>query len=336
MDQIETRDFIATLYTLLLKRQPSEKELEAWTTAAVKLTAAQVAKRFSQSAEFKKRQSVETFFPAGHYFSPIVNPDEVREYVAQRRHIEPTKIPGIVIDVDQMLRFWDLHQELFRAAVFSQAKSSDRFHYEGSPFPQGDAITLYAMLGAYRPRKVIEIGSGFSTACMLDSADRLGLDRMQLTCIEPNPSRLKSLLRARDYERVTIIESPLQRVPVGRIVDLSQNDILFIDSTHVLKTGSDVHYELFDILPALPAGVLVHVHDCPYPFEYPQQFIFERNYSWNEAYAVRAFLMYNDRFKISFWGSLFERLYSEKVKEANPHFLKNPGGSIWLGVQGKS
>jgi hypothetical protein len=333
MDQSEARDFIAMLYPLFLKRRPSEKELEDWTKAAVHLTPALIAKRFSESAEFKKHRGVETVFPAGHFFSPIVNPDEVREYVEKRRRMHHTQIPGIVIDVEEMWHFWNLHERLFRAAVFPKGKGPDRFHYDDSPFPQGDAITLYAMLGAYRPRKVIEIGSGFSTACMLDSADRLGLDGMEITCIEPYPSRLKSFLRPHDYERVRIIESPLQSVPVERVVDLSRNDILFIDSTHVLKTGSDVHYELFEILPALAAGVLVHVHDCHYPFEYPQKFIFERNYSWNEIYALRAFLMYNDRFKIILWGSLLERLYRNAVKDVNPHFLVNPGGSIWLGVQ---
>jgi hypothetical protein len=333
MEEVEARDFIAMLYELLLKRVPAERELAAWATAAAKLSAAEVAKRFSLTPEFKKRQGVQACFPAGHFYSPIVNPDEVREYVAQRENVEHTKIPGIVIDAAEMLRFWTTHEELFRAAVFSQAKSAERFFYDGSPFPYGDAITLYAMLGSYRPNTVVEIGSGFSTACMLDSAERLGLDNLEITCIEPYPSRLKSLLRPGDYERLTIVESPLQRVPVERVVDLSPNDIVFIDSTHVLKTGSDVHYALFDIFPALPAGVLIHLHDCPYPFEYPQKFIFGFNYSWNEAYAIRAFLMYNDRFKIAFWGSLFKRLYPDKVRAVNPQFLKNAGGSIWLVVQ---
>ena len=81
----------------------------------------------------------------------------------------------------------------------------------------------------------------------------------------------------------------VQDVPIDEFRALGSGDVLFIDSSHVLKTGSDVHRELFEILPALASGVLIHFHDIDYPFEYPDLFLFERRYSWNEAYAVRAF-----------------------------------------------
>ena len=98
----------------------------------------------------------------------------------------------------------------------------------------------------------------------------------------------------------------------------------------MLKTGSDVHYELFHILPVLQPGVLIHFHDIQFPFEYPDQWIFDENRSWNEIYALRAFLMYNNRFKIKFWGSCFAHLRAELVRDVFAPFLKNPGGSIWL------
>jgi hypothetical protein len=101
----------------------------------------------------------------------------------------------------------------------------------------------------------------------------------------------------------------------------------------VLKTGSDVHYELFQMLPVLRPGVIVHFHDCPYPFEYPPKWVLEDNFSWNEAYALRAFLMYNSRFSIEFWGSLFRRQFHKEIAQEFPLLLKsNPGTSIWLRV----
>ena len=127
------------------------------------------------------------------------------------------------------------------------------------------------------------------TASLLDTADELSL-RPRITCIEPYPERLRSLLRTAD--EVEILETPVQKVSLSRFAELGSGDILFIDSTHVLKSGSDVHYELFEILPSLQPGVAVHFHDLPYPFEYPLQWVFEENYSWNEAYAPRAFLIY--------------------------------------------
>src|SRR6202035_2845754 len=122
----------------------------------------------------------------------------------------------------------------------------------------------------------------------------------------------------------------VQDVPVSTFSTLNENDILFIDSTHVLKTASDVHYELFSILPSLNEGVLIHVHDIQYPFEYPRQWLFADNYSWNEIYALRAFLMYNSAFEVVFWNALFAQRQPKLVYETNPLFLKYPGSSIWL------
>ena len=187
------------------------------------------------------------------------------------------------------------------------------------------------MIGHFRPRRVIEIGSGFSSACMLDAAEHAGLEEFHLTCIEPFPKRLKSVLRSDDEgTRVTIHERGVQQMPLDMFAALEPNDILFIDSTHVMKTGSDVHYEIFYILPVLKPGVVVHFHDCRFPLEYSDTQIFEKNYSWNEAYAVRALLMYSTRFKVFFSGSVFAREREALVRETIPDFLRNPGSALWL------
>ena len=111
------------------------------------------------------------------------------------------------------------------------------------------------------------------------------------------------------------------------------NDILFVDSTHVLKTGSDVHYEIFHILPNLKAGVIVHFHDIQYPFEYPDSWIFNENFSWNEVYALRAFLMYNSNFEILFFNNFFGRFGHDMILKSFASLAAFPesfGGSIWL------
>ena len=191
-------------------------------------------------------------------------------------------------------------------------------------------MMLRAMIAHFKPKNVIEVGSGFSSACMLDAVDHVGLSDFTMTCIDPDADRLRSRLREEDHSRVDIIEGLVQDVPVSTFSKLNENDILFIDSTHVLKTASDVHYELFSILPSLNKGVLVHFHDIQYPFEYPRQWLFEDNRSWNEIYALRAFLTYNSAFEVVFWNGLFAHRQRELVHETNPLFLKNPGGSIWL------
>lgn len=333
MNAKDAHAFIIDLFQYLLHRAPREHELDNW-LALIKggVTPHAVFRRFVTSREYqKKNATVRTAFPPGHYHSPVVDPATVKEYVAESSSLEVADIEGIGISPEWMLKFWQENLEFIRKTPFPEKQTPQfRFSYEGSPFPYGDAIILRAILRSKRPSRVIEIGSGFSTACILDTADEVGLNNLALTCIEPNPSRLKSLLREPDFRRIELIELPVQRVSIDCFRRLCSGDILFIDSTHVLKTGSDVHYELFSILPSLAPGVLVHFHDCQYPFEYPGKWIFDLNFSWNEVYAVRAFLMYNQQFRITFWNSLFGRLFREQIRADYPKYLKNSGSSLWI------
>jgi predicted O-methyltransferase YrrM len=333
MNANDAEAFILDLYRHLLRRTPKSAELSKWVGLLQRGASSHaVFKRFVASLEYQaKNSTVSTMFPPGHYHSPVVDPATVKEYVASSSSIRVDDIAGIEISADRMRKFWGDNLDFIRRTPFPEERSPDfRFRYEGSPFPYGDAIILRAMLHAKRPARVIEIGSGFSTACMLDSADEIGLRDLAVTCIEPYPTRLKSLLREADLKRIEFIERPVQTVPVGVFQRLGAGDILLIDSTHVLKTGSDVHYELFSVLPCLAPGVVIHFHDCQYPFEYPGKWIFELNYSWNEIYAVRAFLMYNNRFGILFWNSFFARQFRSEVARDYPAFLKNSGSSLWI------
>jgi predicted O-methyltransferase YrrM len=273
--------------------------------------------------------------PPGHFFSPVVDPDEIGDYYRMSASAEPHDLAGIDFHLDDMVAFWTRNRDFIAATPFtSEPDGKHRYHYRGPPFPEGDAITLRAMIGHFRPRRIIEIGSGFSTGCMLDSAEHAGLDTVRLDCIDPYPQRLRSLLRPGDLARVRIHERGVQGMPLDMFRELEAGDILFIDSTHVLKTGSDVHYELFYILPVLKPGVLIHWHDCRFPFEYSTEMVFRKNYSWNEVYAVRLLLMDSRRYRMVFWGSLFARVHEELIARTIPIYLRKPGSALWAQVQG--
>ncbi len=323
--------FIEKLYAHLLKRKPNENELIYWSEQYKSRTPLDILEAFVDSIEYKSKTRVRPFYPIGHYYSPIVDPDTVTDYVVQRRDPGPDGFGGIKIKTDIMNAFWDRNKSVISNSPFPDFKSDGyRFFYDGAPFPYGDAATLHAMIGEFRPKHIVEIGSGFSTACMLDSADAHGLRDLKITCVEPYPDRLNSLLWPADRTRVELHETFVQNVPVDSIVSrLHENDILFIDSSHVVKTGSDVCYEIFDILPRLRTGVMIHIHDCQYPFEYPQDWI-SQNWSWNEIYGIRAFLMFNTSFEIFFWGSLFAHLNPQKVVTEGGKFRLNRGGSLWI------
>ena len=234
-----------------------------------------------------------------------------------------------------MEAFWSLLLPFVEAIGFTdEPDGRHRFHYRNATFEHADATILFAMIGLVSPRRVIEIGSGFSSACLLDAIDHWGLDEVSVTCVDPDPARLRSVMRPDDHRRIELIEAPVQSLATDMFSALQAGDILFIDSTHVLKTGSDVQWELFTLLPILAPGVLVHFHDIHYPFEYPDPWIFDKNFSWNEIYALRAFLMYNSRFEIVVWGSCLAAENPALLEQTCPLALQNPGGSLWLKVVG--
>src|SRR5207249_2885268 len=162
------------------------------------------------------------------------------------------------------------------------------------------SLTLFAMMRLHRPRRVIEVGSGFSSALMLDVNDRFPERRTQFTFIDPHPDRLTPVLRSTDSSSARVVTQHVQDVPLTIFGELESDDFLFIDSSHVAKFGSDVNYLYFEILPRLTPGVLVHVHDIFWPFEYPTEWIREGR-AWNEAYLLRAFLTFNKAYEIVFW-----------------------------------
>jgi len=324
------------LHQLLVRafgRLPTDAELSVFhTKVTLSAPVRQFVRQLTSSRGYKANTQVGSKTQAGHFYSPVVDPESVRDYVAMNRNAGLDGLRGISFPLPDMAAFWTANEAFIAGTPFQdEPDGKNRYHYSGGPYPHGDAVTLRAMMRHYQPRRIIEIGSGYSTACMLDTADHLGREDLELTCIEPNPERLFSIIRGDDSERLTLLRTGVQHVALDVFSKLQRNDILFIDSSHVLKTGSDVHYELFYILPALAPGVIVHIHDCRFPFEYSDRQIFIKNYSWNEAYAVRALLMYSTRFKVIFYNSLFAKAFPELATVSAP-FCKNPGGAIWLQV----
>ncbi len=183
------------------------------------------------------------------------------------------------------------------------------------------------MIRCLKPKNIIEIGSGFSSAAMLDINEKLFNNKINITFIEPYPDVLNSLLKKTD--KINLIKSKLQNIDLKLFKILKENDILFIDSTHVSKFNSDVNYIFFNLLPVLNKNVFIHFHDIFYPFEYPKSWL-EIGLAWNEAYILRAFLQYNNAFKIIFFNNYLWNFYKSLVSKKIPLFSKNSGGAIWI------
>jgi predicted O-methyltransferase YrrM len=290
-----------------------------------------LVKRIRQERDRLKAELdyVNRFVPPGHFYSPIPSLEEVRQN-EERIFGLPQNIPAIDLNEAEQLRLFHIFKEFYREIPFHQEKTDGlRYYFENPHYSYSDAICLYSMIRYLRPRKIIEIGSGHSSCAILDTDELFFAGAIDCTFIEPHTELLLSLIKETDLERIEIVQSKLQDVDISRFAELAGNDILFIDSTHVAKIGSDVNHIFFRILPALKPGVHVHFHDIFYPFEYPKEWVYDGR-AWNELYLLRAFLEYNDSVRIVFFNTFMEHFHEESFRESMPLCLKNRGGSIWL------
>lgn len=273
-------------------------------------------------------------FPPGHFYSPIPDYDEVERRSAELFAPCPRSIPGIDLREEAQLELIPTFARLHREAPFTEEPGPLRYRYDNPAFGHGDALTLHAMMRHFRPSRIVEVGCGWSSGVMLDTDELFLEQRTALTFVEPYPETLQQVARPGDLRRGRFLPVPVQAAPLEIFTALEGGDILFIDSTHVSKIGSDVNTLFFRVLPALRPGVLVHLHDIAYPFEYPRDWVLGEGRAWNEAYLLRAFLQFNGEFEIVFWGSFLARFHRERLVRELPIWSRNPGASIWLRRRG--
>lgn len=230
-----------------------------------------------------------------HYYSPV--PDlgaleRTREVWAKK-----SALPGIHSDLDEQVAAL----RSVCAPYISEYASGDVYREAmrrnlGPGYGPIEAQALHAVIRHFKPKRIIEVGSGTSTWCMLAAVKRNEAEgaRTSITCIEPYPS---AGLRA--TPDITLIASPVQRIATEMFEELGENDFLFIDSSHAVKPGSDVNYLILEILPRLKPGVIVHVHDIALPYDY-QRDLFHNLFAWTETSLLRAFLIHNPHARILF------------------------------------
>jgi methyltransferase family protein len=203
-------------------------------------------------------------------------------------------------------------------AFRDEASSDDhQFHFNNGFYERVDAEVAYALVRHRKPRRIIEIGSGNTTLLLAEALGRNTAEGYagEMISIEPHPAPyLKGGLRG----LTRLIESPVQRVPIDYFRSLRANDILFIDSSHVVSIDSDVLYECLNILPELAPGVLVHFHDVFTPLDYPEKFVMTNLCFWGEQYLLEAFLAFNSAFRVIWSASAMQHIYPQALENAFP------------------
>jgi predicted O-methyltransferase YrrM len=274
-------------------------------------------------------QREDVWVPPGHFYSPIASFSELK--VDEEEIFEvPPAIRGVDLNEGGQLAFLKELAAFYPEQPFTaEAVPGRRYLFENPNYSYNDAIILYCIMRQARPRRIVEIGSGYSSCAMLDVNELFFDNSIACTFIDPYTQLLRQLIKPADQERIRILDQRIQHVDVGVFRELTSSDILFVDSSHIAKTGSDVNYILFKILPLLEAGVLIHFHDVFYPFEYPKEWVFEGR-SWNESYLLRAFLQYNDAFEIVFFNSFLAERHRRIFQSAMPLCFKVEGANLWL------
>ena len=275
-----------------------------------------------------------------HYEVPIPEEDDL----AYERN---SQLVGIDMNDNQQRKFLNdvilKYKHEFNEFPIHKTDNPQQFYLVNSNFMAGDGNAYYSLIRYLKPKTIIEIGSGNSTLLaihaidknMEESAGEVGYN-CNLISIEPYPR--VSLLEVKDRLKELKI-CKVQEVELDYFNQLVSGDILFIDSSHVLRSGGDVWWEYCEILPRLKKGVYVHVHDISLPKPYPR--VYFDNYSYyNEQYLLQALLCYNSKFEVMFAGTYFFDKYSEKLACLSPEYermreaypLAEPS-SFWIRVK---
>ena len=277
--------------------------------------------------------SEEPFFASGHFYSPVV---DRREATAQADALwpePPADILGIDFDPEGHQQIIDnvIHPFLAGFDYFDPTARADAplaFPPDNDQFGGADALMLYCFMRHYAPKRIIEIGSGYSTLLMRDVNRRFLGGAVRIECVEPYP---RAFLRD-PVIGVELRVAPAQAVPLDVFSELAAGDILFIDSSHVSKTGSDVNHIFFEILPRLANGVVIHVHDIFLPQEYPRDWVFDGRRSWNEQYLLRALLMGSSEYRVLYAVHYANLHFADRLNNLidNSVLPQRAGSSFWL------
>lgn len=317
--------YIDEAYHAILGRVPSAEE-----RASAEVTIRRVEGREAllwellRGSEFQWRTTPREYVPAGHFYSAVPSK-------AARK--EALKAPGDpLLDVDlrqkAQKRLLDKLVRYRGDCPFRETRVEGlRYHYGNDAFTRPDGFLLHAMLRHLKPSRVMEVGSGYSSALMLDVRERF-LPGLKLTFIEPYPELLRSLMRPADEAGVEVIGTRVQDVDPGEFRRLRAGDVLFIDSTHVSKLRSDVNFLFFHVLPRLAKGVVIHFHDIFHGLEYPNAWIKEGR-AWNECYLLHALLMNNRDYRVLLFNSFAHKRFKGWMEERLPELLGS-GGSFWM------
>ncbi|MFM8774072.1 MAG: class I SAM-dependent methyltransferase [Actinomycetota bacterium] len=263
------------------------------------------------------------------YDSPFPSRSDIERAFEAIQH-PPRELPGIDLREDHQLALQTALAPMYADLPWGHSDGAYRYSHDNTWFTRADAIFLALLMRHVAPRRIIEVGCGFSSAVILDVNDLWFTTSIDVTFVEPNADRLRSVTRPGDLDD-RLIEAVVQDVPTSRFAALEGGDMLLIDSSHMMKAGSDVKYLFDEVLPRLASGVWVHVHDVLYPFEYPRDWL-DQGTAFNEAYALRYLLQGGSAYRIELFPDYLATFHGDLIAQHFPLATERPfpTGGLWL------
>jgi hypothetical protein len=260
-----------------------------------------------------------------HFYSPIPDTAHLGDDIWRRE----SELVGVDMNDEMQLHLvseiFPQFRDEYEALLSAPSEDPSRFYLGNGLFDGTDALVLYCMLRHLKPRRVVEVGAGFSTRLAAQAA--LANGSTELVCVDPFPD---PVLQEGIPGLTTLIPSPVEDLPLDLFMDLKGNDVLFIDSSHVARTGGDVTFLFLEVLPRLQPGVVVQVHDVFLPFQYPRDWVVDTLRFWNEQYLLQAFLAFNSAFRLLLANSYFHARHPEVLRSTFPTSPWWGGGSFWF------
>jgi hypothetical protein len=260
-----------------------------------------------------------------HFYQPIPDTRTLRETLWNR----PSKLVGIdmnhSVQLDLLRKRFPKFREEYEQFPTEPTGEPSRFYLTNGLFDGADALVAYCMVRHFQPDLIIEVGSGFSSLVSGEAAAKN--NRSALICIEPFP---QEFLKQGFPGLHSLIEKRVEDVDLNFFSQLGSRDILFIDSSHTVKIGGDVNYLFLELLPRVKPGVIVHVHDIFFPFDYRRDWVMDEFRFWTEQYLLQAFLSFNSEFEVLMSNSYLGHYHKEDLKATFPSLASWGGGSFWM------
>lgn len=258
-----------------------------------------------------------------HFYEPIPDTRSIKADTWST----PSQLAGVDINEKRQLDLLSLFASTYAEEYNTFSRSEPSYPYDytfTNPFfGCVDAEILYCMIRHFKPRRIIEVGSGFSTfvsaRAVLKNQEEDRRHKCELVAIEPYPN---SALKRGFPGLSRLVTEHVQDIPLSEFGSLTENDLLFLDSSHALAIGSDVQYEYLAVLPGLNKGVLVHVHDVFLPAEYPKAWVLGMHRFWTEQYLLHGFLIHNHAFEILWAGYYMHLTHPDKLASAFSSYTK--------------